>query len=153
MTNAAAAAAGIIAREAGWSSPEPDAEGTCRFSLDGGLDFSLSSPDGRTIILHADLGPEPDAGTQEGADKLRDLAGFAAGAMASRRSQLSIYEGRLQLHLAFPAQAPAAAMLDNARDFLNDLEWWQAQVRRPSAMSSASPFSFGDGFNMNFLSF
>ena len=152
MTDAARNAAVLIAREAGWREPEAGSGGECRFSLDGGLDFSLVSPDGRTVFLHADLGPAPDPETPEGDGMLRALGGYAAGAMTARRSVLSVSGGRLQLHLAFPAQAPAASMLDNARIFLNDLEWWQAQVRRAAAPQTTPSFFFDGGFNPNFLS-
>ena len=46
---------------AGWKKASPGADGVFRFRLEGDLDMEFFSPDGRTGILRADLGPLPDA--------------------------------------------------------------------------------------------
>ena len=42
---------------AGWKKASPGADGVFRFRLEGDLDMEFFSPDGRTGILRADLGP------------------------------------------------------------------------------------------------
>ena len=46
---------------AGWKKASPGADGVFRFRLEGDLDMEFFSPDGRTGILRADLGPLPAA--------------------------------------------------------------------------------------------
>ena len=53
---------------AGWKKASPGADGVFRFRLEGDLDMEFFSPDGRTGILRADLGPLPDA--EQDADEL-----------------------------------------------------------------------------------
>ena len=48
---------------AGWKKASPGADGVFRFRLEGDLDMEFFSPDGRTGILRADLGPLPRRGT------------------------------------------------------------------------------------------
>ena len=53
---------------AGWKKASPGADGVFRFRLEGDLDMEFFSPDGRTGILRADLGPLPAA--EQDADDL-----------------------------------------------------------------------------------
>ena len=144
--------ADIITNAAGWKRAEPDSEGVFRFSLEGGLDFSLLSPDNRTAVLLADLGPAPEAGTMNGNDKLKRLAALAAGTLKKRRSSFAIAGDRLELTYSFPVQLDdEIAIRQIMKDFLNDLAWWKQQVTgkdsNSSSNTSSSPFSLGGWFS------
>ena len=144
--------ADIITNAAGWKRAEPDSEGVFRFSLEGGLDFSLLSPENRTAVLLADLGPAPEAGTMEGNDRLKRLAALAAGTLKKRRSSFAIAGQRLELSRTFPMQSASEREISLlVRDFLNDLAWWQAQMNgaraNSSSSTSSSPFSLGGWFS------
>ena len=112
---------------AGWKKASPGADGVFRFRLEGDLDMEFFSPDGRTGILRADLGPLPDA--EQDADE------------RTRRTVLSVDEGRFSLHLVVPLAEGVASMPGYAKDFLNDLAWWKRQVQG----GGASAFSFFSG--------
>ena len=151
MPNQLQQIADIITNAAGWKRAEPDSEGVFRFSLEGGLDFSLLSPENRTAVLLADLGPAPEAGTMEGNDRLKRLAALAAGTLKKRRSSFAIAGQRLELSRTFPVQAASergTPLL--VGDFINDLAWWKAQISGSSSSSSntsSSPFSMGGWFS------
>ena len=133
--------ADAITSAAGWRKASPDARGVFRFRLEGELDMELFSPDGRTGILHADLGPLPEA-ERDADELLRKCASRVVAAARTRRTVLSVEEGRLSLHLMVPLNAAAAeSMSRHAKDFLNDLAWWKNQVQGGAA-ASFSPFSF-----------
>ncbi len=133
--------ADAITSAAGWKKASPDAVGVFRFRLEGELDMNLFSPDGRTGILHADLGPLPD-GERDADELLRKCASRAVAAARTRRTVFSVEEGRLSLHLLIPLDAAAVeSMPRHAKDFLNDLAWWKKQVQGGAA-ASFSPFSF-----------
>ena len=120
---------------AGWKKASPGADGVFRFRLEGDLDMEFFSPDGRTGILRADLGPLP-AAEQDADDLLRMVA-----ASRSRRTVLSVDEGRFSLPLVVPLAESVASMPGYAKDFLNDLAWWKRQVQGVGA----SAFSFFSG--------
>ena len=151
MPNQLQQIADIITNAACWKRAEPDSEGVFRFSLEGGLDFSLLSPENRTAVLLADLGPAPEAGTMEGNDRLKRLAALAAGTLKKRRSSFAIAGQRLELSLTFPVQAASERETPLlVRDFINDLAWWKAQISGSSSSSSntsSSPFSMGGWFS------
>ncbi len=130
----------IITRAAGWAPATPDEEGIFRFSLEGGLDFSLFSPENRTGILLCSLGKAPD-----GDEEVKRLAALAAGCLKKRRSVFSIGEHGMELHRAFPlGEASESVLIAEVRDFLNDLAWWKRQLSGtgPSRETQSSPFSF-----------
>jgi hypothetical protein len=143
--------ADIITNAAGWKRAEPDSEGVFRFSLEGGLDFSLLTPENRTAVLLADLGPAPESGSMEGNDRLKRLAALAAGTLKKRRSSFAIAGQRLELSRTFPMQAASELEISPlVRDFLNDLAWWKAQISgssNTSSNTSSSPFSMGGWFS------
>ena len=115
---------------AGWKKASPGADGVFRFRLEGDLDMEFFSPDGRTGILRAD------------ADYLlRKCASRMVAASRSRRTVLSVDEGRFSLHLVVPLAESVASMPGYAKDFLNDLAWWKRQVQG----GGASAFSFFSG--------
>ena len=143
--------ADIITNTAGWKRAEPNCEGVFRFSLEGGLDFSLLSPENRTAVLLADLGSAPESGTMEGGDRLKRLAALAAGSLKKRRSSFAIAGQRLELSRTFPMQSTSEREISLlVRDFLNDLAWWKAQISdssNSSSNTSSSPFSMGGWFS------
>ena len=143
--------ADIITNTAGWKRAEPDSEGVFRFSLEGGLDFSLLSPENRTAVLLADLGAAPESGTMEGGDRLKRLAALAAGSLKKRRSSFAIAGQRLELSRTFSMQTASELEISPlVRDFLNDLAWWKAQISgssNTSSNTSSSPFSMGGWFS------
>ena len=116
---------------AGWKKASPGADGVFRFRLEGDLDMEFFSPDGRTGILRADLGPLP-AAEQDADDLLRKCASRMVAASRSRR---------FSLHLVVPLAESVASMPGYAKDFLNDLAWWKRQVQG----GGASAFSFFSG--------
>lgn len=144
--------ADTVTKAAGWNQALPDAEGAFRFELEGGLDFSLLSPDGKTAVLLADLGPAPDSSAPQGADDLRRIASLAAASLKKRRSTLALAGGRVELQRSFPVTfATEQEICPEVRDFLNDLAWWKKQLGGTDSSSTASTspfsFSFGGWFN------
>ncbi|WP_446424031.1 hypothetical protein [Mailhella sp.] len=142
--------ADIITKAAGWKNAVPDAEGVFRFSLEGGLDFSLLSPENRTAVLLADLGGAPDAASSQGDEELRRIASLAAASLKKRASAVALAEGRVELHRSFSmVRCSEQDVRLEVRDFLNDLAWWQKQLNGESVQSSSfastSPFSFSFG--------
>ncbi len=146
--------ADIITKAAGWKNAAPDAEGVFRFSLEGGLDFSLLTPENRTAVLLADLGAAPDPASSQGDEELRRIASLAAASLKKRNSTVALADGRVELQRTFSlTQTSEQAVCLEVRDFLNDLAWWQKQLgnesSHTSSTASTSPFSFslGDWFN------
>lgn len=146
--------ADIITKAAGWKDAAPEADGVFRFSLEGGLDFSLLSPENRTAVLLADLGSAPDPASPQGSEDLRRIASLCAASLKKRNSTVALAEGRVELQRSFPmAQYGELDVRLAVRDFLNDVAWWQKQLNgdsvQGSSFTSTSPFSFsfGDWFN------
>lgn len=144
--------ADLIVEAAGWKQAHPDTDGIFRFSLDGGLDFELLSPEAKTAVLRADLGDAPGFSADD-EEALRRLASLAAGSLKARRSTLSISEGRLELHRTFAlADATPNSAVRDVRDFLNDLAWWKKQItgrNTDKTSSNTFSFSFGSWFSGN----
>ena len=135
--------ADIITRAAGWKQAFPGEDGAFHFELEGGLDFSLLSPENRTGIFLAPLGNVPDSD-----EDIRRLAALAAGSLKKRRSVFSLGEHGLELHRSFLlSDASETVIVPELRDFLNDLAWWKHQISGAGSSSSqpASPFSFTFG--------
>ena len=101
---------------AGWKKASPGADGVFRFRLEGDLDMEFFSPDGRTGILRADLGPLP-AAEQDADDLLRKCASRMVAASRSRRTVLSVDEGRFSLHLVVPLAESVASCRGMPRIF------------------------------------
>lgn len=129
-----------VTAAAGWKKASPDAGGVFRFHLEGDLDMELFSPDGRTGILRADLGPLP-ASEQDADALLRKCASRMVAASRTRRTVLSVDGDRLSLHLVVPLAENVIFMPQHAKDFLNDLAWWKGQVQD----GGSSAFSFFSG--------
>lgn len=136
-------AADAIASKAGWKPVSPDAEGQFRFSLEGGLDFSLFSPDGKTAILLAAAAKAPDIAQPGTEEELERVAALSAGALKSRESALGLSESNVfELSRTFSlTECGEQEMFSAARDFLNDLAWWKRQLEGKKD-SGASPASF-----------
>ena len=103
---------------AGWKKASPGADGVFRFRLEGDLDME-----------------------QDADELLRKCASRVAAAARTRRTVLSVDEGRFSLHLVVPLAEGVASMPGYAKDFLNDLAWWKRQVQG----GGASAFSFFSG--------
>ena len=145
-----------VAGAAGWNAAEPDGEGVCHYLLDG-LDLDMSSPDGRTLILSADLGGAPQADAPGVDDEWRRIGGLAAAVMKRRASVLAVHDGRLELFRRVDlVQADAAGLVGACRDFLNDEAWWRANLEGGASAYSAStsyPFDFSQGWFPGQLTF
>ncbi len=140
-------AADMITAKAGWPTVSADNDGRCRFSLDGGLDFELFSPDGRTGIFLSEISAAPDISSPRAAEEMERIAALSAGVLKKRLSVLSISESNaFELSRSFPlAQSSEQEIIDHAKDFLNDLAWWKRQLagdKPQTAPASDSPFSF-----------
>ena len=141
--------ADIITRAAGWKPALPDADGIFRFSLEGGLDFELFSPESSTGILLAVLGTSPDPNDPQSEATLQRLAALSAGCLKKRRSVFSIGERGLEVYRTFRLSTVSENILvSDVKDFLNDLAWWKRQIsgsaRQAGAPSSPFSFSFGN---------
>lgn len=147
MTSPLQQTADIITHAAGWRSAVPDADHVFRFSLEGGLDFELFSPENSTGVLFAELGTVPAQGDVQGEQLIQKVAALAAGCMKKRRSVISIGERGFELYRTFRlADVSEHTLLPEVRDFLNDLAWWKKQLSgNTSPASRPSPFSFSFG--------
>ncbi len=137
--------ADAITSAAGWKAARPDADGVFHFRLEGDLEMDFLSPDGRTGIFRSTLISVPEEAESE--SLLKTCAQRAVAASRKRKSIISIDDGHLQLHRAIRLDGVSAGMLarlasDAAKDFLNDLVWWQAQIgARSDQTAASSPFS------------
>ena len=139
-------AAEALSREAGWLSPVFDEDGCCRYALEDGLELTLLSPDGRALLLRADLGEAPDLQGPDAyaaTERWRTVGMLAAASMRARRSTLGAADGRLELYrLLSLDRCTSESLAQEAGDFLNDEAWWRERLsgEAPGA-SGASPFS------------
>ncbi len=74
-------AADAVTSAAGWRKTSPDAAGIFRFHLEDDLDMDMLSPDGRTLVLRAEVGPLPPV-ERDADDLLRRCASRALAASA-----------------------------------------------------------------------
>ena len=116
-------AADAVTSAAGWRKTSPDAAGIFRFHLEDDLDMDMLSPDGRTLVLRAEVGPLPPV-ERDADDLLRRCASRAVAAGRKRRSVLALDGGALTLHRLVPRE---------------DGVGWKAQM---GSASVVSPFSF-----------
>ena len=151
MTSPLQQSADIITRAAGWKKASPDTNGTFRFSLEGGLDFEMFSPENKTGILFAVIKEIQEGGASLTDDELQRLGALAAGSLKKRRSICSLGQQGIELYRTFPLQGTSdQTLLTEVQDFLNDLAWWKQQLARSGATPSSktSPFSFSfDGWS------
>jgi hypothetical protein len=129
-----------LALQAEWTVTDPDAEGVYHFYLEDGIDLDIRTPDGRTCIISADLGNEPENGTVTGDNEIRMLGKASAASAQKRASVLCLAKGRIELYRRIDLQQTGTLkFIEQVRDFLNDQMWWK-NVLSGSA-PSASPFS------------
>ena len=132
-----------ITKKAGWPRTDAGSDGAYHFSLEGGLDFSLSTPDGRTAFFLAKLCRVPDLGSPEAEAELERVAKLSAGALKKRRSVLSVSDQNFfELSRSFSlTECSERDILSHAKDFLNDLSWWKKQLdgERQAARNSGAP--------------
>ncbi len=139
--------ADIITSSAGWKKAEPEADGSFHFALEGGLGFSLSSPDGQTMFLSAVVGSYSDGDTAEAKDTILRMASLCVGAMKKRPSILSMRNGDLELYREFSAvRTDERDIQAIATGFLNDAAWWMKQGG--TAAPSANPFGMYPHFSI-----
>ncbi|MDR2503645.1 MAG: CesT family type III secretion system chaperone [Deltaproteobacteria bacterium] len=118
-----------ICAAAGWKEPQADGQGRYAFSLEGGLDFTLSSPDGMRLLALAPL-LVADDGLDIPIETLEEVLLTASARFARMRSVLSLEEdtGRLTLHAFFALRdAGDKKPVEFMEAFLNDLAFWKAQ--------------------------
>lgn len=133
-------AANAISKAAGWRATVLDADGVARFILKDGLGMELFSLDGRTAVFRSEIRPLPKD-EPAGAELLQKAAQLAVGAMKNRGSIVSLAEQRLLLHVSLNLDSPADNFAETAKQFLNDLAWWRAQLVDARASAPVSPFS------------
>ena len=151
MTSPLQRSADIITRAAGWKNASPGTDGTFRFSLEGGLDFEIFSPENRTGILFAVIKKIQEGSAALTDDEIQRLGALAAGSLKKRRSICSIGKQGIELYRTFPLQEISEqTLITEVQEFLNDLAWWKQQWAIPGTSSSGattSPFSFSfDGW-------
>lgn len=132
-------AADAVTSAAGWRKASPDAAEIVRFRLEDDLDMDMFSPDGRTLVLRAEVERLPSA-ERDADDMLRRCASRAVAAGRKRRSVLALDGGALILHRLMPREGGVEDVPRHVRDFLNDLVWWKAQMG--AGAPTPSPFSF-----------
>lgn len=130
---------------AGWKTMAPDSEGVYRYFFEEGLDLEIRSPNGRLLVLSADLGEMPEKGTPAYEERLREVAKLSAGIVRRRASVVSIYDGRLELYRVINMnEATDEDYVYGVRDFLNDEAWWKACLNVDAAVGMGQ-----SGFSLN----
>jgi hypothetical protein len=124
-------AALAIADAAGWKRPQADDEGAYTFSVQGGLDMRLFSPDGgNTLIFCATVQDLPEE-EKAREDLLLVQSQRAVGVAKERKTILALNEDTLLLQRVLPSRETRLEdMSAIAEAFFNDLAWWRAQVAR-----------------------
>lgn len=137
---------------AGWKMPEPGADGTWRFHLQGDLDVMLFSPDGRSCVMAGEVRVLPAEGPER-SGILAEAARRQVGACRVRPSVLAVEaadwtpsagadnspDDRLMLYRRVGLEAGSEReFAGQLRDFLNDLAWWRAAGAEP-AFSPSGP--------------
>ena len=126
-------AAATVATAAGWRQPEPDAQGRYCFTLRGGLNLAMFSPDGNAVILRAEVQALPGEEIPR-ENLLRAQAKLAVAEFKERKSILALEGDVLILHrVVFAKDTPLENMSAIVETFLNDLDWWKKQAARLAA--------------------
>lgn len=143
-----------VAVEAGWKMAMPDESGIYHYLLEEGLDLDLTSPDGRTLILSADLGGAPQASEPGVDEEWKRIGLLAAAVLKKRASILSSHGGRLELYRTMDlTRAQPHEVIVACKDFLNDQAWWRANLHSDAPVAAVSSFSFAQGWFPGQLSF
>ena len=144
-------AADAITQKAGWPPVQADSDGRYRFSLEGGLDFEMFTPDGKTGFFVSELAAVPALSSAQAADKLERIAALSAGVLKKRLSVLSISDSdKFELSRSFSlSESSELEILTHAKEFLNDLAWWKKQMGNEKTSAGTAPaggpFSFTMG--------
>ena len=127
-----------ICSRAGWKEPSADGKGAYSFDLEGGLTFSLSSPDGERLLARSAL-LAPKAGLEIAGETLVTVMNITAARYAKFKAvtALNPETGALELY-AFTGlrDGDDGAWETFMEDFLNELSFWKAQP----ALLSATAF-------------
>jgi hypothetical protein len=118
-----------ICDAAGWKVPAADAGGRYSFSLEDGLDFSLSSPDGDRLFACAVL-LTPETGREFPSEVIARVLGATAARFAGLRAvpALDPQTGALVLYCFTALKRQTGYLLGHfMENFLNDLAFWKAQ--------------------------
>ena len=117
-----------ICSRAGWRCPLPDEQGVYHFSLEGDLDFTLSSPDGERLLARAML-LAPTEGQSLSADSLEAVMRITVARFARLRAVTSLDpdSGVLELYAFAPRNTSEEEQGDFVEGFLNELAFWKAQ--------------------------
>ena len=118
-----------ICSRAGWKEPQADEKGVYAFALEGGLSFTLSSPDGERLLARSAL-LIPKAGQEITRETLTAVMRITAARFARLKAvtALNPETGELELYaFAGLGNADAGAQEIFMKDFLNELSFWKAQ--------------------------
>jgi hypothetical protein len=135
---------------AGWDEPGDDAGGEYAFHLEGGLDFTLSSPDGARLLVSSVL-LAPAAGREISQKAIEDVLTIAAGRFSRLRAIPALEPERDEIVLYdFMPLKNQDRTQDFVERFLNELAFWKAQpllsafaeTSSTDVAEAASPFSF-----------
>ena len=138
-------AVNTITSAAGWEPASPDSDGVYHFLVDDDLEMDFFSPDGRSGIFKSTLARVPPD-DPSATDLLKVCAQRAVAVCKKRKSVLAIQDDQLALHYVVKLQGASSEDLSRlatqgAKDFLNDLAWWKAQLDTRAPVPSASVFN------------
>ena len=118
-----------ICSRAGWKEPPVDDKGLYAFDLEGGLSFSLSSPDGERLLARSTL-LSPEAGQEIAGETLATIMRIIGARFAKLKAvtALNPETGALEIY-AFTGlrDGDAGAQETFMEDFLNEVSFWKAQ--------------------------
>ncbi|MCL1889961.1 MAG: CesT family type III secretion system chaperone [Desulfovibrionaceae bacterium] len=115
-----------------------DGKGVYSFDLEGGLSFSLSSPDGERLLARSTL-LAPGAGLEIAGETLATAMRITAARFAKLKAVTALNPETRGLELyAFTSlrDGDAGARETFMEDFLNELSFWKAQP----ALNSSTVF-------------
>jgi hypothetical protein len=119
-----------ICARAGWKEPKTDDSDGYAFDLEGGLAFTLSSPDGERLLARAAL-LAPEAGQEIAGETLAAVMRITAARFAKLKAVTALdpETGALELY-AFTGLRGGDAHAHETfmEDFLNELSFWKAQA-------------------------
>jgi hypothetical protein len=118
-----------ICARAGWKERPPDEKGNYPFALEGGIFFTLSSPDGDRLLACSPL-LVPEAGQEIAGETLAAVMRITAARFSRLNAVTSLdpESGRLELYAATSLRGGDAGVLEIFMEgFLNELSFWKAQ--------------------------
>ncbi|MDR2051355.1 MAG: CesT family type III secretion system chaperone [Deltaproteobacteria bacterium] len=118
-----------VCEAAGWRVPPADEEGRYAFSLENGLNFTLSSPDGSRLLAYAVL-LAPAKGREIGAELVASVLSATTGRFSRLRAvpTLEPLTGALAIYAFTDLRGVDAERAESfVEGFLNDLAFWKAQ--------------------------